>query len=660
MNNRKLFMKMSLTNINLNRRTYIPFILTSIFTAAMFYIIVSLAGNPDLEQNTGGATLKSLLGMGIWVTGLFAFIFLFYTYSFLFKRRKREIGIYNILGLEKKHISKVLAGEILTVFFLSMVLGLLIGILMDKLMFMLVAKLIGAKSVMTFYISGEAVIKTVMLLVVIFILIFFNSVRQVHFNNPIELLNGSNTGEREPKAKWLLALLGAVCVGTGYYISLTTENIVSALTMFLFAVILVIIGTYMLFVAGSIAILKLLKKNKKYYYKPSHFISVSGMIYRMKQNGVGLANICIISTMVLVMLASTCTLWAGVKDTVNSFYPNDMHVETQLSKERSAEIFDSFERILSRNDISGKNQIRYRNLTVAAEQQGKGFYTYGDNKVNDSNMRDLYFITSDDYNKIMGSDIDLTDENQVAISAPEKGYRGNSFAINEKSFEVVKIDARQLKTVPSKGSVYPTQFVIVKNENVLDDIKNAIQIHGESSLKDKWNYVAEGGIDKSQGERVISDLKNSLSEEEWYMVNCDVKSVSEELLIGMYAGIMFVGIFLSIMFLMAMILIIYYKQISEGYDDRNRYRIMQNVGLDKREIRRSIRSQVMTVFFLPLIVACAHVAAAFPIIGHLLEGLGMINIGLYVKVTVIAVCIFAVFYAAVYSLTSRLYYKIVN
>lgn len=660
MNNRHFFMRMSLSNLKLNKQTYIPFIFTSVFTAAMFYIIVSLSGNPDLENTLGGSALKSLLGLGTWVTGLFAFIFLFYTFSFLFKRRKKEIGIYNVLGMEKKHISRVIAGEILIVFLISIILGLVIGMLLDKLMFLIVAKIIGAKASMGFYVSVEGLVKTVLLLAAIFILIFLNSIRQVHFNNPIELLKGGNIGEREPKAKWILALLGIICVGIGYYISLTTDNIVTAMSTFLIAVVLVIVGTYMLFVAGSIAILKLLKKNKKYYYKSSHFISVSGMIYRMKQNGVGLANICIISTMILIMLASTCTLWVGVNETVDRLYPNDVQVTARLPQAKAEMLFDDLENQLKINDIKTENVLKYRSLEVDAEQKGNTFYTYGDNNVVDSNMRTLYFVTCDDYNRIMGTDINLLSDNQVMVSAPEKDYKGNSISINENSYQVIKIDNQNLKTVPEKGSIYPSQFVIVKNQQVMDKIKNNVENHGEGLLNDEWNYVCNANVTKEQGERIIDNINNNLLEEESYWVNCNFRNVSEEAIVGMYAGLMFVGIFLSILFLMTMVLIIYYKQISEGYDDRNRYRIMQNVGLDKREIKRSIRSQVMTVFFLPLIVACAHVAAAFPLIGRMLEGFGMMNIWLYVKVTLLALAVFAIFYAAVYTLTSKLYYKIVN
>lgn len=660
MNNRHFFMRMSLSNLKLNKQTYIPFIFTSVFTAAMFYIIVSLSGNPNLENTLGGSALKSLLGLGTWVTGLFAFIFLFYTFSFLFKRRKKEIGIYNVLGMEKKHISRVIAGEILIVFLISIILGLVIGMLLDKLMFLIVAKIIGAKASMGFYVSVEGLVKTVLLLAAIFILIFLNSIRQVHFNNPIELLKGGNIGEREPKAKWILALLGIICVGIGYYISLTTDNIVTAMSTFLIAVVLVIVGTYMLFVAGSIAILKLLKKNKKYYYKSSHFISVSGMIYRMKQNGVGLANICIISTMILIMLASTCTLWVGVNETVDRLYPNDVQVTARLPQAKAEMLFDDLENQLKINDIKTENVLKYRSLEVDAEQKGNTFYTYGDNNVVDSNMRTLYFVTCDDYNRIMGTDINLLSDNQVMVSAPEKDYKGNSISINENSYQVIKIDNQNLKTVPEKGSIYPSQFVIVKNQQVMDKIKNNVENHGEGLLNDEWNYVCNANVTKEQGERIIDNINNNLSEEESYWVNCNFRNVSEEAIVGMYAGLMFVGIFLSILFLMTMVLIIYYKQISEGYDDRNRYRIMQNVGLDKREIKRSIRSQVMTVFFLPLIVACAHVAAAFPLIGRMLEGFGMMNIWLYVKVTLLALAVFAIFYAAVYTLTSKLYYKIVN
>ena len=321
--NRFFYFKLAVTNIKKNAKTYVPYIITSILTICMFYIICSLSNNPDLTKATGTGTMSEVLFLGTIVCGIFAVIFLFYTNSFLMKRRKKEFGLYNILGMEKKHISRVVLCETLIISVISLVFGLLIGILFDKLMLLVLLSMFSVKIPLGFYISSASLNSTFILFAGIFLLIFLNSIRQIHLAKPIELLQGGTVGEKEPKAKWFIALLGFICLGTGYYIAVTTTNPIAALMLFFVAVILVIIGTYLLFTAGSIVLLKALRKNKNYYYQTKHFISVSGMIYRMKQNAVGLANICVLSTMVLVMLSSTFSLWYGMNDIVDNYYPRE-------------------------------------------------------------------------------------------------------------------------------------------------------------------------------------------------------------------------------------------------------------------------------------------------------------------------------------------------
>lgn len=661
--NKRFFGKMALSNIKNNKQTYIPFICTAVFTAAMFYIIVSLSKNSGLANSAGGITLKSMLQLGTWITGGFSFIFLFYTFSFLFKRRKKEIGVYNILGMEKKHISKVLCREIIIVFFISTILGLLLGMLLDKLMFLLVAKLLSTNVAMGFYISTNALIKTVVLMALIFVFIFLNSVRQIHFANPIELLKGGNTGEKEPKTKWLMALIGAGCLGVGYYLALTSDDIVGAMKNFAFAVALVIVGTYLVFIAGSIAFLKILKKNKNYYYKPAHFISVSGMIYRMKQNAVGLANICIMSTMVLVMLASTATLWAGINETVERQYPKDVKIESRLGdmdEAGSNKLFDVTEQAMRKEGVKFDNVVRYEHFWVTAEQKGDTFYTYGDSKVDDKQMTELYVINEDAYNKLLGKSEKLA-ENEVVVDTFERDYNEKTLKINEKSFNVKKTVNQGLPTVGENVNVYPTQFIVVKDKSVLADIKTAVNSHKGGTIGDiMYTYVCDSDMTKAQGEKVLENVSEQYQDGYDDRAYFQFKSVGEEMIRGLYAGLMFVGIFLSVLFIMAMILIMYYKQISEGHEDKERYRIMQNVGLDKKEIKSSIKSQIMTVFFLPLIMAGVHVAVAFPLVGRMMEAFGMNSFGLYLTVTVIAFFVFALFYSLVYTITSRIYYKIIN
>ena len=361
--NRFFYFKLAVTNIKKNAKTYVPYIITSILTICMFYIICSLSNNPDLTKATGTGTMSEVLFLGTIVCGIFAVIFLFYTNSFLMKRRKKEFGLYNILGMEKKHISRVVLCETLIISVISLVFGILVGILFDKLMLLVLLSMFSVKIPLGFYISSASLNSTFILFAGIFLLIFLNSIRQIHLAKPIELLHGSSVGEKEPKAKWFLTLIGILLLGLGYYISLTTTNPLGAFGLFFVAVICVIIGTYLLFITGSITILKMLKKNKRFYYKASHFISISGMIYRMRQNAAGLANICILSTMVLVTVSSTISLWGSIADLVNTRYPREIVLtlnnnNSQISKQL---LEDTYQYIDTQN-LHVKNSLEYTYL----------------------------------------------------------------------------------------------------------------------------------------------------------------------------------------------------------------------------------------------------------------------------------------------------------
>lgn len=360
------YTKLAASNIKKNSRTYIPYIITCIITAAMFYIINSLSNNESIKKLYGGETILITLGYGTYVTAIFAFIFLFYTNSFLMKRRKKEFGVLNILGMEKRHISKVLLLENIYIAFITMLLGIIIGMVLDKAMFLILTKMLGAEHSPGFYISKEALIHTVILFGIIFFCIYLNSLRQIHLSKPIELLNGGNVGEKEPKTKWFMAILGVICLAVGYYISVTSKNPVESLSSFLIAVILVIAGTYLIFIAGSIAFLKSLRKNKRYYYKTKHFTAVSGMIYRMKQNAVGLANICILSTMVLVMISSTSSLVFGMNDLVKTRYPNDITIYSEnINNKENVEALEKVQKVIKDSKSDVNNEIEYSYIVLA-------------------------------------------------------------------------------------------------------------------------------------------------------------------------------------------------------------------------------------------------------------------------------------------------------
>lgn len=420
------FSRLAANNIKTNRRTYLPYILTCVLTVTMFYLVKSLSLNPGLKRMVGGDIMSYLMSLGCWVIALFAFLFLFYTNSFLVKRRKKEFGLLYVLGMEKRHLARVLGWETLYVTLFSLAVGLGLGIVLDKAMFLFIAKIIGAEITLGFFVSPEAIGVTAALFGGIFLLIFCNAVRQIHVASPVNLLRAASAGEREPKTRWLMAILGLACLGSGYYIAIATEDPVASLMFFFLAVILVIIGTYLLFTAGSIALLKLLRRRKRFYYQTRHFTSVSGMIYRMKQNAVGLANICILSTMVLVMVSTTTSLLIGLEDVVRSHYPTDLIVyASERSLERDQELIQAMRQLQREKQLPVTGEVEYTYLQLAAVRAGEQFYVtreaeqlQASGPLQQDDVCNLCFVPLEDYNLATGSSETLPGGRGSALRQP--------------------------------------------------------------------------------------------------------------------------------------------------------------------------------------------------------------------------------------------------
>ncbi|MDE5855267.1 MAG: ABC transporter permease [Ruminococcus sp.] len=482
--NSTFYPKLASSNIRKNARTYIPYIITCILTIAMYYIMKSLSLNEGIENVQGGYTIKSMLGFGSGVIAIFSCIFLFYTNSFLTKNRKKEFGLFNILGMEKRHISKVIGYESIYVAIISFAGGLLTGILLDKLMYMVILKILKAEIPLGFYISKDSIISTLILFGILFFLIFLNSLRLIHLSKPIELLKGGNTGEKEPKAKWLLALLGVICLGTGYYIALTVKNPVKALTLFFVAVILVILGTYLIFTAGSIALLKILKKNKRYYYKTNHFISVSGMMYRMKQNAVGLANICILATMVLTTVSPTVSMVVGVEDIILQRYPYQLEFNAYCADEEKYQgIIDIINETAKEEDIKITNQVVYSSLQFSALYTGGDEFFFDD--TDDISMLDyvynLNFITAKDYSNYINEEVTLNDDEVIFWSDRVK-YNNDSFKLFGKTYNIIKHTDKYISDGLMSADICPTFGIIVKDRTIIENItKEQQKIYGEHS-----------------------------------------------------------------------------------------------------------------------------------------------------------------------------------
>lgn len=658
---RGFFARLAAGNIKKNGSTYFPYILTCVVTVMLYYIVKSLSLNPGLEEMAGDQTLISLMEMGTRIIGLFALIFLFYTNSFLLKRRKKEFGVFHILGLGKRHLAKTLAWESLYAFFISMAGGLLLGLALDKLMFLLIAKIVRAEVSLGFFVSGEAVWSTVRLFAVIFLLIFLNAVRQIQVATPVSLLQDSQAGEREPKTKWLSALLGFLCVGTGYYLAITTKNPISSIYIFFIAATLVVVGTYLLFTAGSIAFLKLLRSSKSYYYRTGHFISVSGMIYRMKQNAVGLANICILSTMVLVMISATSSLMIGIDDVVNSRYPYDFVVYSREdTEERSEALYARVRELQQEQGLSVTDEVEYSYLVFSAMQEGNSFRVSRENVLLDADkIVNLYVITLDEYNGAAGANASLSD-GEILLYDSQGGYNAPSLKLFDREYQVKAV----LDDFPGKGlmaaNIASSYFLVVPGQQEMDAIY-AKQKEALTNIASEPDSFYAFDTDAAQEEqRAFAAALLDLMQNGELKGSPDSKVDADAIFLKLYGGFFFLGLFLGVLFLMAAVLIIYYKQISEGFEDRERFAIMRKVGLSRREVRAAIRSQVLTVFFLPLLMAGVHVAAAFPLMSRLLALLYLSNTRLYMACTAVSFLVFAAFYVIVYLLTARTYYRIVS
>lgn len=629
----------------------------------MYYMVSSLSMNPNMMNMIGGDIMQQILSLGIYVITVFAVIFLFYTNSFLIKRRKREFGLFNILGMEKKHLSIVIALESMIVFLVSMVLGIGIGILLDKAFYLLIAKMLNASIALGFYISYQSIVNSIILFLIIFVLMYLFSLIQINLSNPIELLHGDQHGEKEPKTKWLLALIGLICLGTGYYMSVSIQDPVTAFAFFMVAVILVVIGTYMLFTAGSIVILKLLRKNKRYYYKTNHFISVSNMIYRMKQNAVGLGNICILSTMVLVMLSTTISLWVGMNDIIETRFPRDITVSiNSVDSNQALYTIDDMNNAIEQAGIQTDEELVYRTLSVSAINKGNT-YTFGNENMSlqdISNVVVLYFITLDDYNRTEGTNVSLAPD-EVLVFPSGKQFDHKTIDIASNTFKVKGILDSIKADSNYSANLQNSMFVVVDSMDtmfMIDDLQKQAYGDNASYIHTSYDFNLSKSEEMSVKEATDALIANYPGDTTYMMV--DTQEGNYEDLLSLYASFLFIGIFLSFLFIMATVLIMYYKQITEGYEDKKRFEIMQKVGLNKREVKKTINSQVLTVFFLPLVVAAIHIVFAFPMIEKMLRLLYLDNTNLYIMTTVICFGVFALVYVLIYFLTSKVYYGIVR
>ena len=641
--NNFIYEKLAVTNLKNNRKTYVPYIFTGVLTVMMFYIIDALSRGKGITQDT----LKICLQYATGVIVVFAVIFLFYTNSFLIKRRKKEIGVYNILGMGKRHIARMMAVETILTAGISILGGLVFGIIFGKLMYLLLLKILHNSVDMQFSVNGTAIVQTVILFAGIFLLTYLYNILQIQLVNPVELLHGGNQGEKEPKSRWLLVIVGVAALGNGYWIALTTEAPLEALLKFFVAVVCVIIGTYALFIAGSIVVLKILRKNKAYYYNPKHFTSVSGMIYRMKQNGAGLANICVLSTMVLVMVSTTVSLYAGMEDILDSRFPRDVSI---VCNEADTNNEETLQRLIKEQcekaGVKITDRVRYRYGSMNAVLKGNNLEKV-EQYYPDNHFYYVEMITQEEYNRIEKKNVSLKEQEILTYTTNGKCGK-KQINIAGQNYQVKKELSEMTSQPKSTAEMYKTLYIVFANAEQIERIE-------PFSYADKFNLKGDDGKQKEALEQIQNEFYEKIPDG-----MMESRMLSRSSFYELYGGLFFIGIYLGSMFIMATVLIIYYKQISEGYDDRERYQIMQKVGMSKKEVKRSIRSQVLSVFFLPLVVAVIHVAVAFKVMTKILGVLNLTNVLLFAVCTIITIAVFAVFYIIVYSITAKEYYRIVN
>ena len=678
---RKFFYsRLALQNIRKNGKFYFPYLLAFLGCVCGMYLILSLSTGDGIANLRGGEYVAGFMTFGTGIVGLFAAIFLFYTNSFLIKRRKREVGLYNILALEKRHIAKVLFLESFFIAFAGIVIGLGLGVALDKLMILLVSAIIQSDVPFGFSISWTGILTCLLLFGAIWICTLIYNLARIQLSKPVELLRSENVGEREPKTRWLVTIFGILCLGGGYAMAVLITDPITSLALYFVAVALVVIGTYCLFIGVSVFVLKALRKWKRFYYKPNHFINVSGMIYRMKQNGVGLANICILSTMVLVAVSTTVSLYLGILGGLpttdftiqpyNSVYQSISADLMEVVAEEAAQ-----EQGLTVSDFNGAIT-----LDVSVAQNGDSeFYFADDNNVS---VSILVFLTQEEYNRFAQQPASLQ-PGEVLLYQDRGNYTQNetlnsSFSVGSLTFTTVgEAVIPAFLTDQYNNVTFPIYYIVLDSYDTLEQI-NQMQIsaYGDYASQYTGYYTFNTGGTEEQQMAIL----DSLWDKGYAQMTQDAHAVSEEWSGGfrassleetrsdayaLFGGFLFLGLFIGILFTLAAVLIIYYKQLSEGYEDQHRYEILQKVGMSRKEVKKTIHSQVLMVFFLPLIVTAIHLAFNYNMMNGILS---LMSVGTAVHAadstflitTIITLAAFCVIYTLVYLATSKAYLRIVS
>ena len=678
---KSLYPRLAAQSLKLNRRFFVPYILSLVGNVAAFYIMSALVNDPGVADMTPGRAngyyyVQMMMSMGMFVAFAFSIIFVFYINGFLMKQRKRELGLYNILGMGKNHIAALMLLEGLYVGVVGIAGGLAVGMLLHKLVTLLLYRALDFGVPLGFYISWKGLTETTILFAALIGATVLVNLVKIQVSRPIELLRGGSVGEREPRTRWLLTILGVLTLGGGYVIAVRTRSGVEAVALYFLAVFLVIIGTYCLFTAVSIFVLKALRRNKKLYYRTGPFISISGMLYRMKQNAVGLANICILCTMVMVMLSGTLSLWLGTEEIVGTVYPSDLQIRVRYDPDGEGASFDP-ERLLAdaKGYINGEGVAVTSERTVDTLSFGVGMDSEGILHTN-TRMEGLVtvynvdVITAGAYEEITGEELRLQPDEAAAYGAGGEVlvFRWDDRETGEEKYPATALQVvRRLEDSPWASVQISNQLcLVVADESVLAEIYQAQRAAygADNAAAMIWYAYLDLDCSDEETERLSEDYwegdSTTYGGGHWETMSWNSSARGRWDFYGLAGGFLFLGLFLGFIFLMATVLIIYYKQISEGYEDKRRFEIMQKVGLSREEVRSAIRSQVLMVFFLPIVVAAIHIAFDFNMVEKLLTLFYLHNTTLTALCTLGTLLVFFLVYGVVYLLTARTYYKIVE
>ena len=677
MREKTLYARLAWTGMRKNRRLYLPYLLSCAGMVLMFYILMGLSGSPVLEHMSGGGSSAIILRLGTVVIAVFALIFLFYTHSFLIRRREREFGLYNVLGMGKGNIARILLWETVITYGLTTGTGLLLGMVLYKLAELGMVRLLQVPVTYTLTVSVSSLLAAAALFAAIHTLILLNGLRQLHGVSAVGLLRSESVGEKPPKAQWVLTAAGAVLLAGAYWLAVSIKEPLAALTWFFAAVLMVIAATYLLFISGSVTLCRGLQRNKKYYYRPQHFVSVSSMAYRMKRNGAGLASVCILATMVLVMISSTTCLYVGQEDAVNARYPRDMDVavygrsDHPLDEAEAEQLRQGVESTVFNFGGQTSNVATYREISVSGLPDGGDLRlgNAGASAADSTHVIHIYFVPLEEYNAVTGQSLTLED-GQVYVAALRTEFHSDTLSIDGgMTRHVMKREIPALVGA-AVADITPSLTVVVPDfEQFVPELQSYLTNKYGWYPTATWHYAFDTDLPENQQGNIdgtTPNLKDALDDylsgvsSDWDVgVSVESKAANRADFYGTYGGLFFLGIMLSIVFIFAAVAILYYKQLSEGYEDQSRFDIMQKVGMTKQDIRRSINSQLLTVFYLPLVLAGVHLCFAFPFIHKLLILFNLDNRGLLIGTTAVSFAVFAVLYAIVYKLTGNTYYRIV-